>query len=314
MSTLEKLIFKPAQINDIRKQVEIDLPETDAERSSSRESRLNDGESTFTENQQNIHNQEHRTEALEEIKEELEQYKEDELAKITEEIEKAKANLGSIKEEGKNVSFQIAQEAKEKAKKEMDVARSKAEETRELAQLEVGRMLKETEMHVSEIEHEAYQKGYDAGRELGFKEGEAESQRLIGRLGAILGRAIDTREQLIADSEKQMVDLVLMIARKIIKHEIMERKEVVLNNIREVIKGIKERDRIDIRVNFMDLELTAAHKDELIQMIEALRKINVYEDSRVDRGGCIIETDVASIDARISTQFNQIEEAIRNVE
>ena len=100
-----------------------------------------------------------------------------------------------------------------------------------------------------------------------------------------------------------MVEMILIIARKVIKDEIIERKEVVLNNIREALARIKERDRVDIRVNFADLELTTAHKDEIVKMMESLRKVNIYEDSRVDRGGVIIETDVGAIDARISTQL-----------
>ena len=210
--------------------------------------------------------------------------------------------------------MELLRRPKRKLRKKLASARSEAEQMIERAKLEVERMLKETEMRVSEIEHEAYQKGYDAGREVGYKAGEAESHRLVNRLGAIMGRAVEVREQLISDSEKQMVDMVLMIARKIIKDEIIERKEVVLNNIREALKRVKDRDRIDIRVNFADLDLTAAHKDELIKMMESLRKVNIYEDARIDRGGCIIETDIGSIDARISTQFNQIEEAIRNAE
>nr|HNI25959.1 FliH/SctL family protein [Leptospiraceae bacterium] len=80
------------------------------------------------------------------------------------------------------------------------------------------------------------------------------------------------------------------------------------------LKRIKDRDRVDIRVNFSDLEITTAHKDELIKLMESLRKVNIYEDSRIDRGGVIIETDVGAIDARISTQLKEIEEAIRNAE
>ncbi len=75
---------------------------------------------------------------------------------------------------------------------------------------------------------------------------------------------------------------------------------------------VKDRDRIDIRVNFADLDMTTAHKDELIRMMESLKKVNIYEDSRVDRGGCIIDTDVGAIDARISTQLDAVEESIRN--
>ena len=62
-------------------------------------------------------------------------------------------------------------------------------------------------------------------------------------------RAIDVREDIIQASEKQMVEMILIIARKVIKDEIIERKEVVLNNIREALKRIKDRDRVDIRVN-----------------------------------------------------------------
>ena len=133
-------------------------------------------------------------------------------------------------------------------------------------------MIKEAEMKVAEIEHEAYQRGYDAGREVGFKKGQAEVRRLIDRLGTIVGKAIDIREDIIQASEKQMVEMILIIARKAIKDEIVERKEIVLNNIREALKRIKDRDRVDIRVNFSDLEITTAHKDELIKLMESLRK------------------------------------------
>jgi len=109
-----------------------------------------------------------------------------------------------------------------------------------------------------------------------------------------------------------MTEMILMIARKVIKDEIVERREVVINNIKEALQRVKDRDRIDIRVNFADLDMTTAHKDELIKMMESLKKVNIYEDSRVERGGCIIETDVGAIDARISTQLEAIEEAIRN--
>ena len=144
------------------------------------------------------------------------------------------------------------------------------------------------------------------------KEGQSEVMRLIDRLGTIVSTAVDIRDDIIKSSEKMMTEMILMISRKVIKDEIVERREVVINNIKEAIKRVKDRDRIDIRVNFADLDMTTAHKDELIKMMESLKKVNVYEDSRVDRGGCIIETDVGSIDARISTQLDSMEEAIRN--
>ena len=311
--TPQKLIFKSGQINEARKQVELDLPtlHESREEDSYLDQKLMEG-GERPQGMSNAVYEEKRRHFMEKIDAESEEYRKERMAQVEAEIEEERERVEDIKKESENVAFEIAQEAKERGKKEVAMARSESEQMVERAKLEVERMLKETEMRVSEIEHEAYEKGYDAGREVGYKEGEAEKDRLINRLGSIVGRAVDVREQLIANSEKQMVDMVLMIARKIIKDEITERKEIVLNNIREALKRIKDRDRIDIRVNFGDLDMTAAHKDELIKMMESLRKVNVYEDSRIDRGGCIIETDIGAIDARISTQFNQIEEAIRN--
>ncbi|MCB1315388.1 MAG: flagellar assembly protein FliH [Leptospiraceae bacterium] len=302
------LVFKPAQIANVQDSIELDIPDKYKKFQG-----VDETDEYEVDAEGNVIEQYHGP-TIEEIEAELERYRQETEEKIQAELEEAHERARQIEEEGKAVAFNLIQESKEKAKREDEAARLNADQIVERAKLEVERMVKEAEMRVTEIEHEAYQKGYDAGREVGFKKGQAEVRRLIDRLGTIVGQAIDVREEIIAASEKQMVDMILMIARKVIKDEVVERKEVVLNNIRESLKRIKDRDRVDIRVNFTDLELTTAHKDELIKMMESLRKVNIYEDSRIDRGGCIIETDVGSIDARISTQLKEIEEAIRNAE
>ncbi len=303
-----KLVFKPQQIASVQQSVELELPERYR-----RFQGVDDSDEYEVDAEGNVIEQYHGP-TIEEIEEELNRYRKETEEQIQQMLEDAHERARQIEAEGKTVAFNLLKEKKEEAKREEEAARLNAEQIVERAKLEVERMVKEADLRVAEIEHEAYQKGYDAGREVGFKKGQAEVRRLIDRLGTIVGQAIDVREDIIAASEKQMVDMILMIARKVIKDEVVERKEVVLNNIREALRRIKDRDRVDIRVNFMDLELTTAHKDELIKMMESLRKVNIYEDSRIDRGGCIIETDVGSIDARISTQLKELEEAIRNAE
>lgn len=302
------LVFKPIHIANARESIELELPE--------KYKRFQGGDEAdeYEVDAEGQVVEQYHGPTIEEIEAELDRYRKETEEEIQKSLEEAQERAKKIEEEGKSVAFNLIQESKEKFKRDEEGARMNAEQIVERAKLEVERMIKEAEMRVAEIEHEAYQKGYDAGREVGFKQGQAEVRRLIDRLGTIVGQAIDVREDIIAASEKQTVDMILLIARKVIKDEVVERKEVVLNNIREALRRIKDRDRVDIRVNFADLELTTAHKDELIRMMETLRKVNIYEDSRIDRGGCIIETDVGSIDARISTQLNAMEEAIHNAE
>jgi flagellar assembly protein FliH len=305
---MAKLVFKPIQIAEAHDQIEIAISEKYKKfhKPEVEEEYEVDTEGNIIEQYQGP--------SIEEIEEELQRYRAETEEQVRQILADAQVKAEKIVEEGKTRAFQLIQDSKEKVKVEEDMARAKADEILNRAKQEVERMIKEAEMKVAEIEHEAYQRGYDAGREVGFKKGQGEVRRLIDRLGTIVGKAIDIREDIIQASEKQMVEMILIIARKVIKDEIVERKEIVLNNIREALKRIKDRDRVDIRVNFSDLEITTAHKDELIKLMESLRKVNIYEDSRVDRGGVIIETDVGAIDARISTQLKEIEEAIRNAE
>lgn len=250
--------------------------------------------------------------SIEEMEAELERYRRETEEEVNRMIAEAQAKVQKIQEEGKQAAFKELQDAREEIKVEMEKFRRDSEREIERGKFEAEKMIKDAELKVSEIEHEAYKKGYEAGREEGYKEGQAEVMRLIDRLGTIVSTAVDIREDIIGSSEKLMTEMILMIARKVIKDEIVERREVVINNIKDALKRVKDRDRVDIRVNFADLDMTTAHKDELIKMMESLKKVNIYEDSRVERGGCIIETDVGAVDARISTQLDTIEEAIRN--
>ncbi len=304
---MSKLVFKPGEIRQINVAKQIELP-SQYQKNLLETEEFKEFEVDDEGNPIDVY----QGPSIEEMEAELERYRRETEEEVREMLEQAEERAKKIEEEGKENAFRELQQAREQIKNEMDRLRIESEQEIERGKFEAEKMIKEAELKVSEIEHEAYKKGYDAGREEGYKEGQAEVMRLIDRLGTVVSTAVDIRDEIIRSSEKLMTEMILMIARKVIKDEIVERREVVINNIKEAIRRVKDRDRIDIRVNFADLDMTTAHKDELIKMMESLKKVNIYEDSRVERGGCIIETDVGAIDARISTQLDAIEEAIRN--
>jgi flagellar assembly protein FliH len=304
---LSKLVFKPGQVKQVNIAKQIELP------SKYQENLIDTDEyKEFEVDDEGNPIDVYQGPSIEEMEAELERYRRETQEEARQIIEEAQAQSASIEEQGKKNAFEEQQKAREQINLEQERSKIESEQEIERGKFEAEKMIKEAELKVSEIEHEAYKKGYDAGREEGYKDGQAEVMRLIDRLGTVVSTAVDIRDDIIKSSERMMSEMILMIARKVIKDEIVERREVVVNNIKEAIKRVKDRDRIDIRVNFADLDMTTAHKDELIKMMESLKKVNIYEDSRVERGGCIIETDVGAIDARISTQLDAIEEAIRN--
>jgi flagellar assembly protein FliH len=225
------------------------------------------------------------------------------LASAQEEAEKIKkeaerAAFDEVKRKN-NQAQKIRQEAEDEAKRILEEARKQA------AELEA-----EIRTRVEKIEKEARDRGQEAGREQGYQEGRAEVQRLTDNLQRIITAAIERRNLIIEESETQVINLVLLIAKKVIKVISENQKNVVINNVVQALRKLKSRGEVVIRVNLADLELTSAHIKDFMKMVENVKSVTVLEDSSVDRGGCIIETDFGQIDARISSQLSEIEERI----
>ena len=160
------------------------------------------------------------------------------------------------------------------------------------------------------ITSEAKNAGFEEGREAGWKEGRAEAERLVERLHKILDASIEKRQVIIDEAETQLIDLVLLIARKVVKVISENQKNVVINNIVQALRKLKSRGDVAIRVNLADLDLTTEHVKDFMRMAENVKSVTVLEDSSVDKGGAVIETDFGRIDARISSQLREIEEKI----
>ena len=61
------------------------------------------------------------------------------------------------------------------------------------------------------------------------------------------------------------------------------------------------------------MELLESLIKEFIEHVENIEDISILEDSSVEKGGVIVETDFGSIDARISSQLTELENKILEV-
>ena len=158
-----------------------------------------------------------------------------------------------------------------------------------------------------------YDEGYKKGEESGFREGNLEAQRLTDRLHTIIERTMDKRQEILAETEQQIVDLVLLMTRKIVKVISENQRNVVVSNVVQALRKVKGRGEVIIRVNLNDVAMTTQHIKDFLSTAENIKNITVVEDSTVDRGGCVIETDFGAIDAKIVSQLNEIEQRILEV-
>ena len=181
------------------------------------------------------------------------------------------------------------------------------------AKSEAAQIVADAQAERDRLRNEAETTGYDKGHQEGYEKGVAEVDRLIDRMHTILEQVMKRREEILADTESQIVELVILMARKVIKILSENQKNVVMANTMAALKKVKTRGEVTLRVNLEDVKLTTANAQEFINHVENVQGITVLEDSTVERGGCIVETDFGAIDARISSQLQELENKILEV-
>jgi flagellar assembly protein FliH len=225
-------------------------------------------------------------------------------------VQEARDEAEAIRKQAEKTAFEEVKSKTDAAIRDKRVAEDESERIKSEAETEAERIRQQAVDERDKVFQESRTAGYEEGREEGWKEGRAEAERLIGRLHKILDASIEKRQEIIDEAETQLIDLVLLVSRKVVKVISENQKNVVINNIVQALRKLKSRGDVAIRVNLADLDLTTEHVKDFMRMAENVKSITVLEDSSVDKGGAVIETDFGQIDARISSQLREIEEKI----
>lgn len=152
------------------------------------------------------------------------------------------------------------------------------------------------------IRRRAAEQGYEDG----VRQAEAECTDRIAELESLKNCILEERERFFAHVEPQVVKLSVEIAEKILRHETSTNHEVVLDMARATLRQLRDKEAVKLRVNPADREVVASNRDALRESVDGIKSIELVEDRRVDRGGCVAESAGGGIDARISSQLSEV--------
>lgn len=111
-----------------------------------------------------------------------------------------------------------------------------------------------------------------------------------------------------------ILEISIDIARKIVKKEIEQDPQVVLDSILEVLKTIsRDETKIIIKVNPSQVALAKENMPEIISSLGMDIKTNVIGDDTISTGGCIVQTNNGIVDATVETQLEIIKEAFKGM-
>lgn len=169
-------------------------------------------------------------------------------------------------------------------------------ELKHLAEIETLRshyeIEKETAMAASR--HEGYQQAsQEAAQQLA-----AEQARWAG----LLNQLAAARQEVFAVSETQLIELVLAAVDKIIAGR-PERPEKIGDTLREAFNLLATKDKLTIICSPADAvyirKLLTEHRNDF----EDIARFSVREDPGIQPGGCLVETEWGTVDARVEKRL-----------
>lgn len=247
------------------------------------------------------------------LKREAEEFKKNWEIEKQQMLSEAQFQADSIVKKAEDTAFEEVKRQTDQAAIIKTDAENQAATIIQNAKDEAARIIAQAQSEKEKIKSEAQKEGFEKGHEDGYQNGVAEVDRLVERMHKILEAVMQRRDEILQDTESQIVELIILMSRKVIKIISENQKNVIMANTLAALKKVRTRGIVTLRVNLEDVKLTSAHVKEFIQHVENVQGINILEDSSVEKGGCIVETDFGSIDARISSQLTELENKILEI-
>jgi flagellar assembly protein FliH len=154
---------------------------------------------------------------------------------------------------------------------------------------------------------QAYQDGYRDGLAAleGFKQTHARQMSLqVGALVQSIGSQLDNLQQ---DMARALAVSATNLARQIVRTELKARPDLIAMVAAEALDTLLLSARhITLRVHPDDQALVVQGAAEVL----TARGARVIADSNVARGGCLVESDIGSIDATMETRWRRTSAAL----
>ena len=133
-------------------------------------------------------------------------------------------------------------------------------------------------------------------------------------LAAVTELLVSARAEALRSRRAATLDLrglAVKIAEKLLGRTLALDPAAVVDLTTEALRHAGEPKAIRIRSNPDDLALLESGRPRLLDRARSAGALHLEGDASIERGGCIIESELGSVDARLSVQLDAIERALR---
>jgi flagellar assembly protein FliH len=164
----------------------------------------------------------------------------------------------------------------------------------------------DVQARVAALEREAFTTGYAQGERAGMEAGTKRADAMLRRLSETLQELEELRRSMIRQTEQQVVQLALAIAKRILRHEVVADQDLLCAMARVALDRLGDSAPATIRLHPDDhANVVARHGGQW-----GGTHVTLKSDSSVSRGGCLVESPFGFIDASVEAQFRVLEDAL----
>lgn len=219
------------------------------------------------------------------------------------EIKQADRNEKSSKTAETEYAEQLAEKIVAEARQEASAILQKAMDE---ASAEIERLKKEA---FDQAYRQGYEQGEKDGYQVGFQAADKEGELIRKQAKLVLESAHKKAHEINEKNQNDIIELSVQIAGKIINASLSENQEYILKIAKEAISEFKNKKQVVIYVSPENAELFGRSSDSLSAVCPNT-SIVIMEDEKVSPFGCVIESDTLIIDAQVTSQLEQVKNAL----
>jgi len=182
----------------------------------------------------------------------------------------------------------------------------------------IGDAVAKAKSLATEIKENAYKEGHKTGYEEGvqtaYQKGENAAKEefipLLQTINSLIRELSEFRTMKYPKVEKEMIEMITGMTKKILHHEINMNEDSVKQMILLAINSVIDKENMTIRIHPSDKAHAEAFFPELKNPFSEIKNITFEEHPGIEKGGCIIDTNFGTIDAKVEQLENQIDKIL----
>lgn len=217
-------------------------------------------------------------------------------------------------EETLRLKDEILRDAEQFAETQIRGASEEAEQLRAEAREQIEAWWAERRTEDEAVREEARQAGFEQGfheaKQHAVEAVRTEYAAAIDEASQTIRLALRTKQDLISEAEPFLIDLSCAIAEKIIGRQLELQPEWTIDLVKRQLSRKREKGVISLCVSPSRFPSIQEWRDELKLALDSQSDLQILPDPSVQDDGCVVRSDLGSIDARIDTQLTEIKTAL----